>query len=312
MNDSINSTVTHSKNIILNHNSPNFQELSVEIFEGLDLSKNTIADYKYRIGKFIAFVNNTGLNVQTLLEYKRDLATQPISISTKNKYLISARIFLKELYRLGYFQRDLTVNIKGFKQTQGHKKDGISESEILLIQNFCQLLEKTKSNLRLKAILSLLIYQGLRQIEICGLDIQDIQLQNRLIFIKGKGRDDKEIIWLHPHTIKALSNYIRAEKINTGPIFRSRSNFHTNERLTTKSVRLIIGDMLNILGIDGTTHGFRHYFTTKLIKSYKGELLTVSKYTRHKSIQMLEIYNDEIIRQEDLPRYYDVFNSIQI
>lgn len=74
---------------------------------------------------------------------------------------------------------------------------------------------------------------------------------------------------------------------------------------------MIIKALLNDLGIDGSTHGFRHFFTTKLIKSYKGELLTVSKYTRHRSIQMLEVYNDEVIKQEDLPRFYSVFNELK-
>jgi len=46
-----------------------------------------------------------------------------------------------------------------------------------------------------------------------------------------------------------------------------------------------------------------------LIKSYKGELLTVSKYSRHRNIQMLEVYNDEVIREQNLPRFYDVFNA---
>ena len=66
------------------------------------------------------------------------------------------------------------------------------------------------------------------------------------------------------------------------------------------------------LEIAGSVHGFRHFFITKLIKSYKGELLMVSKYSRHRSIQMLEVYNDEIIREQDLPRFYEVFKEIRI
>ncbi|WP_353123896.1 site-specific integrase, partial [Dysgonomonas capnocytophagoides] len=83
-------------------------------------------------------------------------------------------------------------------------------------------------------------------------------------------------------------------------------------RLTTKSIREIIKKVLNELDIDGSTHGFRHFFITKLIKSYKGELLTVSRYSRHRSIQMLEVYNDEIIREQDLPRFYNVFRDITL
>lgn len=123
---------------------------------------------------------------------------------------------------------------------------------------------------------------------------------------------DKEPIHLHPSTVKVLKEYLREYKYREGALFRSDSNYSNGSRLTTKSIREIVKDIFAALGIDGTTHGFRHYFVTKLIKSYKGELLMVSKYSRHRSIQMLEVYNDEVIRQEDLPRFYDVFNNIRI
>ena len=101
-------------------------------------------------------------------------------------------------------------------------------------------------------------------------------------------------------------------RFRSGALFRSQSNHANGNRLTTKSIREEIKRLFDLLQIDGSTHGFRHYFITKLIRSYKGELLMVSKYSRHKSIQMLEVYNDEIIREEDLPRYYEVFNNITL
>ncbi|MDR2947596.1 MAG: tyrosine-type recombinase/integrase [Prevotella sp.] len=131
-------------------------------------------------------------------------------------------------------------------------------------------------------------------------------------FIIGKGQDDKELIHLHPATIKILKEYLHTNRIREGALFRSGSNFSSGSRLTTKSIREIIKKVLNDLNIDGSTHGFRHFFITKLIKSYKGELLTVSKYSRHRSIQMLEVYNDEIIREQDLPRFYNVFSDITL
>jgi integrase/recombinase XerC len=312
VNGSTNIIAEHSKDDLLKYNTPNLHTLSIDIFGGLDLSKGTVTDYRYRIGRFIKYLNTNGLDLSVYLNYKRHLHSLPCSVSTQNKYLISAKIFLRELYRLGYLERDLTVNVRGFKQNHSHKKDGLTEADINRIQEHCQSLKHNYHTLRLKALLSLLIYQGLRQVEICRLNVEDINLSNRLAFIQGKGRDDKEIIWLHPYTIIALKDYLKGEKLVKGPLFLNKSNFRTGERLTTKSIRGILDDLHDFLGINGTTHGYRHYFATKLIKAYKGELLTVSKYTRHRSIQMLEIYNDEVLRQEDLPRFYEVFDNIKI
>lgn len=147
------------------------------------------------------YLIRNGFSHNTLLEYKRYLQGLDLNVSTKNKYFISAEIFLRELYRLDYLNKEITVNIKGFKQAHSHKKDGLNDNDISIIQNHCKTLLPTSENLRLKAIISLL-FQGLRQIEISRLDIKDIDLKNKCAFIRGKGRDDKELIWMHPFYCK--------------------------------------------------------------------------------------------------------------
>jgi len=287
--------------------------LQNQVFEALDVSESTRKDYYVRIKHFVHYVQIYGINLNTYLAYKRFLGgIDTFSVATKNKYLISAKIFLDGLYKLQFIPLKITDNIKGFSQSKLHKKDGLSGEDITKIQNYCVTLESTPTNLRIKAILSLLIFQGLRQIEITRLNVSDIDLKNKTANILGKGRDDKELIHLHPTAVKVLNEYLSKYKFRVGALFRSESNFSNGSRLTTKSIREIIKQILTTLEIDGSTHGFRHFFITKLIKSYKGELLTVSKYSRHRSIQMLEVYNDEIIREQDLPRYYDVFNDISL
>jgi len=72
----------------------------------------------------------------------------------------------------------------------------------------------------------------------------------------------------------------------------------------------MVKETLKQLGIEKTTHGFRHYFTSVLIKAYKGDLLEVARYTRHKSLEMLQVYNDNIKIQADLPRFYETFKEV--
>lgn len=289
------------------------KEIERQIFNELDVSETTRKEYYVRIKHFIQYINNSVLNYNTYLEYKRFLGgIDTYSISTKNKYLIAARIFLDGLYKLQLIPIKITDNIKVFSQNKLHKKDGLNEDAISKIQCYCSTLETSQTNLRLKAVLALLIFQGLRQIEITRLNVTDIHLKNKTAYIIGKGQYDKELIHLHPTTVKILIAYLDKYRFREGALFRSESNNSFGSRLTTKSIREIIKRVLINLEIDGSTHGFRHFFITKLIKSYKGELLTVSKYSRHRTIQMLEVYNDEVIREQDLPRFYDVFNDINL
>lgn len=283
------------------------------IFDCIDVTENTRKEYLTRIKHFIHFLKLHGLNFNTYLEYKRYLSSiDTLSVSTKNKYLISAKIFIDGLNSLQKLPFQINTKVRGFKQSKLHKKDGLSDEDISKIVEYCSSLEPTIQNLRLRSILSLLIFQGLRQVEITRLNVADINLKDKTAFIIGKGQDDKELIHLHPSTVNGLKSYLQKYRVRDGALFRSESNFSSGSRLTTKSIREIIKKVLNELNIDGSTHGFRHFFITKLIKSYKGELLTVSKYSRHRSIQMLEVYNDEIIREQDLARFYNVFNDITL
>ena len=287
------------------------KEKAKRAFDLLDVSEATRVDYKYRIGLFLDFTNERGFNRNSFLEFKRYLAERTdFAVSTKNKYLATARIFLKEANRQGTLTADITQNIKTFIQNKKHKRDGLNDEEIKTLTDALKELPETQQNARLKAVLSLLVFQGLRQIEITRLDVRDIDFISKTAFIQGKGQDDKEPINLHPEAVRALQGYLKSNKIADGALFTSQSNNNKNKRLTTRAIRDIVKETLNSLGINKTTHGFRHYFTTTLIKTYKGDLLEVAQYTRHKSLEMLQVYNDNINRKADLPRFYKAFSGV--
>jgi integrase len=282
-----------------------------KVFDLLDVSEATRDDYKYRINSFLAFVAGRGFNRNSFLDYKRYLKDRTdFAIATKNKYLITAKVFLKEMTRQGLIPADITLNIKTFSQSKKHKRDGLNDEEMTLLVEEIKQLSDTPENTRLKAIISLLALQGLRQVEITRLDVSDLDLAGKRAFIQGKGQDDKEPIDLHPETIKNLKLYLKSNKISSGALFVSRSNNHRGKRLTTRAIRRLVKERLSTLGIEKCVHGFRHYFTSTLIKTYKGDLLEVAQYTRHKGVEMLMIYNDNIKRQADLPRYYNAFKGL--
>jgi integrase len=286
--------------------------MSIEILKAMDVKEGTKRDYTMRIPDFIAFIQDNEFNNNTFIEYKRYLQSKTQwGASTKNKYLVVARVFLKELNRQGYIPRDITSNIKSFKQNRGHKKDGVTNEEMQLIQNKIQGMDDTKDNIRLKMILALLSLQGLRQIEVTRLNIEDINFSSNTALIQSKGQEDKEVIYLHPEVSRAIKRYINMSSVKSGVLLPSTSNRNKGARMGTRALRGIVKEFLTSLGIDKSTHSFRHYFTTKLIEDYKGDLLQVKRYTRHKGIEMLEVYNDAVITKEDLPRYYKVFSKLK-
>lgn len=288
----------------------NLREKAQEIFSLLDISSSTCEDYTYRIGLFLEFISEKGFNKNSFLEFKRYLkGRDDFTAATKNKYLASARVFLKELARNGVIPVDITLNIKSFKQSKKHKKKGLSEGEITKLSERIRDLPDTPRNARLKVLFCLFALQGLRQIEAVRLNVEDLDLVNGLAWIQGKGEDDKELIYLHPETVRGLRNYVREVGIGSGALFKSLSN-NKSKRLTSRAIKQGFGALFEELGINKTVHGFRHYFVTHLLKSF--DVGTVRKFSRHKSLDMLIVYDDEINLAEKKDKVFACFEGIKL
>lgn len=270
------------------------------IFDTLDIQPSTKSEYQKRILKFLRFMETQTITRDLLLAYKQYLRDDnTLGVASKNKYLTTARIALREMYRQGLMPVDLSVGVSSFQQNIKHKVNGLTEEEVTRICDYLRNQDQSFKNTRLRVLVSLLLFQGLRQIEICRLDFNDIDLANGVIKVLGKGRNDKEHIHLHKTTIKALRSYSRASHAKYGPAFYSLNGRNKGQRLTTRGLRQIIQNLFNELGIEKTVHGSRHFFTTELIKHYKSDLTTVARFTRHNSLEMLTVYNDEIASEND-------------
>ena len=280
------------------------------VFDNLDVAESTKLDYNYRLPSFLTFVNLQGFTTNTYLEYKRYLRETTWSVSTKNKHLIVARVFLKELHRQGLVPTDITLNVKAFKQSKKHKRRGLNDMEIKRLTSWLSDLQSTPENDRLKAIFSLLLLQGLRLIEVCRLDFEDLDLENDRLFVWGKGRDDKEPVPLIPQTVTCLHQYLRCNGIKDGALFRSNSHSRMGRRLSTRGLREIISVIFKMLHINKTAHGTRHFYTSQLLKYMPGELLDVAQFTRHRSIEMLREYDNRNKQDFALDKVISAFAGI--
>ncbi len=276
-----------------------------DLFRSLDVSTRTIAHYEKCLEGFLGWARGyQGELPGIYLEYKRHLSAGPLSVSTRNTYLTVARLALRELYRRGLIERDITIGVKAFRQTATHKKDGLTVDEVTRV------LEDVKTNHgRLKALIYLLAFQGLRTVEIVRLDIEDLQLEEHTAMIHGKGRDDKERIRLHSKTARGLAEYLEGRGLDTGPLFVSEGT-RNHGRITERGIFHIVSKFLCSLGISKSSHGFRHFFTTHLVRKYNGDLLAVSRYTRHKGLGMLQVYWDDCNATADIGRFEEAFNDL--
>lgn len=283
-----------------------------DLFNSLDIQENTRKDYLYRVPHFIAFVKNEGFSHETYLRYKKYLSTlNTLSISTKNKLLITAKILLRELTKRGVIP-DITINVRLFSDTRKHKRAGIDEGEMNTILSYLIKLEVTQENLRLKSLFALLIYQGLRISEIVTIALRDVDLIRNTLHVKGKGNDHKELVYLNPKTVNIIKQYLDMHRLSDGWLFPCQSNNGRGKHMTTRTMQNLITAVLSDLNISKSCHAFRHYFVTRLIQEYKSDLTQVMVYSRHKTLSMLTVYNDMIRHEKDLPKFYHTFQNVDL
>lgn len=283
---------------------------ALQFFDYLDVSISTRQEYKSRIGMFIESITTNGFDRNSFLHFKRELAGRDdFAIATKNKYLATSRIFLKELYRQGLLPTDITTNIRSFNQSTKHKREGLNHTEIERLVGLIQQLPETAKSNRLKALFCLLVFQGLRQIEVSRLDVKDIDLVAKKAYVQGKGRDDKEAIHLLPQTVSTLKAYLKLNRVSSGALFKSQGNRQSN-RITTKTINRELKQLFSEIGVDKTVHGLRHYYITKLLETF--DVRDVRKFSRHKSLEMIIVYDDEIELGHKSEEVAECFKSFKI
>lgn len=281
------------------------------IIRQIDANDKTIKKYLTDVKLFIEFIENSGLSIDTFRQYKKHLKElQTISTKTKNGKLVAAKVLLKELFAKGLLKIDITANIKGFKISQEHVKDGLNAEEVKRCKDVIDSIHRTEKRSKLQAMFYLLAFQGLRQFELAALTVEDLKLSDDFILVQGKGRDDKERIDLHPKTKEAIQNYLDVTGKKSGYLFTSESNNSKAkaEAISTRALRMIFSDIFKAADIENRSlHGFRHYFVTTFLEAVNGDILTTQRFSRHKSITAVKMYDDRKKKKELLPTFYNAF-----
>lgn len=144
--------------------------------------------------------------------------------------------------------------------------------------------------LRDRAILEVAYSAGLRVSELVGLNDQDVDFQEGILIVRGKGRKER-LALLGSFASKALLEWLKvrrlASNLSETPVFTNK--FGT--RLTTRSVGRMLEKYLKITGLDLRTspHTLRHSFATHLLDR-GADVRSVQELLGHKSLETTQIY----------------------
>ena len=143
------------------------------------------------------------------------------------------------------------------------------------------------------AILETVYSAGLRVSEVVGLNVGDLDFEQTVARVKGKGRKER-LAPLGRYAVEALQVYLARRSLASGeptgreaPVFVNR--FGT--RLTTRSVGRMLEKYIKLVGLDTRTspHTLRHSFATHMLNA-GADIRSVQELLGHKSLVTTQIY----------------------
>ena len=265
------------------------------------VSVHTVRAYKKDLEKFFEYVKTEPDKVD-MIDVRGFIAEQiksGLNKTTVSRRLASIRSFFKFLHREGYIRSNppkLVSNLKVPKLLP----------RFLSVDDVFSLVEKPEGigfiPVRDKAILELLYSSGLRVSELSGLNLDDINIKEALVKIRGKGRKER-IVPVGSKAIDAIKSYILERmllKSKDKAMFLNRMG----TRLTDRGVRRIVVKYARASVISGQIgpHTLRHTFASHLLQDGAdlrviqellghSSLSTTQKYTHLDVTHLMDIYD---------------------
>ncbi|MEX0822573.1 MAG: tyrosine-type recombinase/integrase [Rhodothermales bacterium] len=263
-------------------------------------SKETVGTYRRSLNEFERwFAQQQGrfhFSEEGIRKYKRYLMeTRELSQVSVSTYLTAVRRFCQYLSDIGLLRENPALAVKGNRRPSSHSRSVLTEDDI---ERLLESLDTTTLiGKRDQAIIYLMLYGGLSEIEIVRADVQDLEqtLMGWYLRVQGKGHTVKDQqMPVDPPVIETIQTYLNTRgRLNPEePLFVSHGHRSDGARLNTRSVRSRINQHLKSAEIKRkgiTPHSLTH--TAALIWLNDGMSVDeVKKRMRHGTLDTTMIY----------------------
>jgi integrase/recombinase XerC len=221
-----------------------------------------------------------------LRKYSAWLHSEGFAASTIARRLACLRSFFRHLRRRGELRTDPASGLRNPKQPKRLPRLLRIDQVITLLDSIAV---ETAAGIRDRAMLETLYGGGLRVSELVGLNLDDLDRDEELVRVRGKGRRER----LSPVGAMAMQwvgRYLalRAPRASHEPaLFLNRSG----TRLTSRSVGRLLEQHLVRAGLAGAAspHTLRHSFATHLLDR-GADLRSVQELLGHRNLTTTQVY----------------------
>lgn len=263
-------------------------------------SRETVGTYRRSLNEFerwfVLQKGGFGFTSDGVEAYKKYLVEvrnlHQVSIST---YLTALRRFCQYLVDVGSLSENPARGVKGNRRPSSHSRSVLTRGEIAQLTGGIEAV--TQIGKRDRAIIFLMLFGGLSEIELIRSDVQDLEqtLLGWFLRVQGKGHTAKDQqVPVDPPVMDAIRLYLdtRGRIRPEEPLFISHGHRSEGQRLNTRSVRSRINGHLKKAGLKRTgisPHSLTH--TAPLLWLNDGMSVSeVRQRMRHGTLDTTMIY----------------------
>ncbi len=275
-------------------------------------SAHTIRNYRADLAAWVAFLTPpegepppvADLDVLAMREWLASLYDKEMETSSVRRKLAAVRSFLKWAERQGLVSRNVARLVRTPKMIQRLPAVPSAENTNHLLDTVPDraIEDDRPYPTRDLAIFELLYGCGLRISELVGLNLTDIDVNERWMRVRGKGRKEREVPY-GERAAEALMRWLAdrspADSTEVGVFLN-----HRGRRLTDRSARRVVRFYTDAILQDGSLHphSFRHAFATHMLAS-GADLRAIQELLGHARLSTTQKYTQ--VALSDLMRVYD-------
>jgi len=268
-----------------------------------NLSRFTVRNYATDLRHLFAWLDEQGVDPLAISRpvfrsYLASLIDDGVAQGSVARRVSTARSFYKWLRLTGAMADDPLANVRGPKQARRLPR-------ALTLEDITNLIAaadgERPADLRDRALLEVLYACGLRVSEAHGLDLAQVDLEQRTLLVRGKGNKERVVVMGEPAR-RALERYVREgrprilrapkgalarQPRDANPLFVNRGG----GRLSQRRIQILVRKYALKAGIDERIHPhlLRHTFATHLLDG-GADLRVVQELMGHASPNTTQIY----------------------
>lgn len=250
-------------------------------------SSATILAYGKDIDQLITYLDKLGITnpadikAENLQAFMEKLAKENYTAKSISRKTNSAKTFFKFLKSEGAIESDPATSLK-------HPSFETKPPRILTKMEYRALRDVARGDLRMSAVIELLLQTGVRIGELSKINVEDVTLsENPSVYIRPEEGSSERTIPLNKPVVEAIKKYLEIRPQSaTKALFITK----TGRALLVRNIRTAIDRYFRLASIKGAkVNDLRHTWVSSQLESGMS-LMMVAKLAGHKRLSTTEKY----------------------